>query len=255
VIDTCRECDVSGVMRLLGLGTTGLATWWVAEYLAGNRQLPAAPRRFTGSRLDGLFSGNRFPVTQSLAAQPVEIVSWHLNVAGEVASPQSFSYDALLALPSVSWVATLDCTLGWYSTQTWSGIPLPDLLSLAGFPGKALAVRFESITGIAQLLPWVKPEVLLPPMGGEPLVHDHGFLAGGRPRRGWFWVGGCPGLRHQDLTTDRLLRYHLPLVRKDLIYSSYQRFPGFLVRTGSHFPKYGGKVQLTAHRSNALQAF
>jgi len=179
-------------MQLLGLGSAGLAAWWAAEVLAGSRQLPGVPRRFTGSRLDGLFSGNRFPVTQSLAAQPVEVDTWRLSVAGEVASPQSFSYVALLALPSASRVATLDCTLGWYSTQTWSGIPLSDLLSLAGAPVKALAVRLESVTGIAQLLPWDEAGgvLLATHVGGDPLVHDHGFpLRAVVPsRRGWFWV-------------------------------------------------------------------
>lgn len=43
---------------------------------------------------------------------------------GAGVSPITLTYDEVLALPSAEVTATLDCTSGWYSTQTWHGFPL-----------------------------------------------------------------------------------------------------------------------------------
>lgn len=183
-----------GALKLLGLGVAGLASWWAAESLAISTSLASAPRRFTGSRRDGLFSGNRFPVTHSTPVQEgeIDLSTWRLDLSGAVEAPQLLSYADLLALPASSKVATLDCTLGWYTTQTWSGISLTDLLVRVGASPRAFGVRLESVTGYAQILPMAEVgEVLLAThVGGEALDHWHGFpLRAVVPsRRGWHWV-------------------------------------------------------------------
>jgi DMSO/TMAO reductase YedYZ molybdopterin-dependent catalytic subunit len=183
-----------GALKLLGLGAAGLAGWWGAESLAGARSQAGAPRRFTGSYQDGLFSGNRFPVTHSIAVQEgeIDLSTWRLDLSGAVDAPQMFSYEDFLALPASSKVATLDCTLGWYTTQTWSGVLLTDLLARAGASRRAFGVRLASVTGYAQILPMAEVgEVLLAThVGGEALEHWHGFpLRAVVPsRRGWHWV-------------------------------------------------------------------
>jgi DMSO/TMAO reductase YedYZ molybdopterin-dependent catalytic subunit len=197
-----------GALKLLGLGAAGLAGWWGAEALASARSQSGAPRRFTGSRQDGLFSGNRFPVTHSIPVQEgeIDLSTWRLDLSGAVDAPQLLTYEAILAHPGSSKVATLDCTLGWYTTQTWSGILLNDLLAKAGASPRAFGVRLESVTGYAQILPMAEiGEVLLATqVGGEALDHWHGFpLRAVVPsRRGWHWVKWLARVEVVNLTLE-----------------------------------------------------
>lgn len=181
-------------LKMIGLGAAAMGSWWGAEVLAAWRTRPEAPRRYTGSRLDGSFSGNRFPVTHTIAAREdqVDPLTWRLVVEGVVDRPGTFDYQALLGLPAADKIATLDCTLGWYTVQNWSGITLRDLLAELGVSPQAAGVRFESVTGYAHILPMgeAKDVLLATHVGGEPLEHWHGFpLRAVVPsRRGWFWV-------------------------------------------------------------------
>jgi hypothetical protein len=180
------------VLKLAGLGGASLVAWWSAEILAAIRALVQAPRRHTGSRQAEIFSGNRFPVTHSLAAGEVDLRAYRLIVEGAVAEPLSLAYEALLALPAAEKEATLDCTLGWFTIQNWGGIRLEDLLERAKTSPQAFAVRIESVTGYAHILPMSEARQILlaTHVGGEVLDHWHGFpLRAVVPsRRGWFWV-------------------------------------------------------------------
>jgi len=180
------------VLKLAGLGTVAMAGWWSAEGLAAWRELVQAPRRHTGSRQAGAFSGNRFPITHSLAAGEIDPQAYRLVVKGSVAEPQSLAYAELLALAGSEREATLDCTLGWYTVQNWRGIRLEDLFERAGAFPQAFAVRLESVTGYAQILPISEARQILlaTHVGDEVLEHWHGFpLRAVVPtRRGWFWV-------------------------------------------------------------------
>ncbi|HLE14928.1 MAG TPA: molybdopterin-dependent oxidoreductase, partial [Anaerolineales bacterium] len=151
-----------------------------------------AARRFSGSRLSGRFSGNDFPVTHSRAAEPVDAGSWRLAVEGAVRQPLAFSHADLFALSGAGQEATLDCTLGWYTVQSWYGVSLKELLAKAGADPGAFAVKFQSVTGYAHILPMAEAgQVLLAThVGEEVLEHAHGFpLRAVVPtRRGWFWV-------------------------------------------------------------------
>ncbi len=182
------------VLRLAITGGLGLAGYGLAQALAAWREQAQAPQRFTGSRRDGDFSGNVFPVTQSFAARPEQIdpQTWRLRVEGGPAGALVLTYADLLALPGVEKTAALDCTLGWYTTQSWRGIPMADLLARAGVTGEPTSVRLESVTGYVFVLPYAEArDVLLAThVGGEPLAPEHGFpiRAVVPSRRGWFWV-------------------------------------------------------------------
>lgn len=186
-----------GALRLVGLGAAGLVGWRMAEMLAAAREEVEKPRRFTGSRREGAFSGNRFPVTHSREAEPVDVASWKLDVMGGRAGTRSFTYDELLELPRNETIAALDCTLGWYTVQTWQGVRLLDLLEIdpaqiqSAIPGVA-GVKLEAVTGYSLLLPLAEARLVLlaTHVGGERLEHLHGFpLRAVVPtRRGWFWV-------------------------------------------------------------------
>src|SRR5581483_2908892 len=136
-------------LRLLGLGAAGIGGWAVAELIANARQTAASPRRFTGSREQGSFTGIDFPVTQSVGQGRIVInpETWRLRVSGAVAQPLALSYADLLALPSSEVMATLDCTGGWYTRQVWRGVTLADLLRRAGVQPGAVAVELKDVSG------------------------------------------------------------------------------------------------------------
>jgi hypothetical protein len=190
-----RKADLlsrRAALKLAGVTGASLAGFWAAEALAAFRQLALAPRRFTGSRRAGEFSGNSFPVTHSMAAGEIDPHAWRLVLEGAVSGPQALTYDELRALPASEQAATLDCTLGWYTLQNWQGVPLRDLLERVGAAPESFAVRLESVTGYAHILPMAEAkEILLAThVGDEVLEHLHGFpLRAVVPtRRGWFWV-------------------------------------------------------------------
>jgi DMSO/TMAO reductase YedYZ molybdopterin-dependent catalytic subunit len=181
-------------LRLFAASGLGLLGYGASQAIAQWRELPQAPRRFTGSREDGQNSGNQFPVTQTITVQPdqVDPQTWRLSVGGDAPRPLVLTYADLLALPAVEKIATLDCTLGWYSTQSWRGILLLDLLHRAGVTGEPASVQFESVTGYTCtfLYAEAKDVLLATHVGSEALALEHGFpiRAVVPSRRGWFWI-------------------------------------------------------------------
>jgi DMSO/TMAO reductase YedYZ molybdopterin-dependent catalytic subunit len=181
-------------LHLFGLGAVAGLAWWISAIFAEKRAPPDSPDRFTGSRLAASDSGNRFPVTHSVAAtaSQVDPKQWRLTLEGAVYNRRILTFQQLQTFPTGTIRAALDCTLGWYSVQEWSGIPLSALFEDSGLPAQAFAVRFESVTGYANILPLDEAtKVLLAThVGDESLDHLHGFpLRAVVPtRRGWFWV-------------------------------------------------------------------
>jgi hypothetical protein len=182
-------------LKMLGLGSAALFGWWAAERLANWRLLAVAPpaeRRFTGSRQEGHAPGNDFPVTHTVAPEPIDPAGWKLVLAVNGEDRQELSFETLLRLPSVELEVHLDCTLGWYTVRSWRGVYLRDLLAALPQPSQVVGVRMESVTGYANILPAAEIEqvLLATHVDGEPLDHWHGFpLRVVVPsQRGWFWV-------------------------------------------------------------------
>lgn len=181
-------------LKALGLGVVSLAGWWAAAAFANEREASDGPRRFTGSRLDGLYSGNDFPVTHSIAVQEgaIDLAAWRLRVTGAVEKPLSLSLADLDGLPLEERSAALDCTLGWYTLQRWGGVRLTEILARAGISPSATALRLVSVSGYAHLFTLSEAESILLArfVSGEPLAHWHGapLRAVVPGRRGWFWV-------------------------------------------------------------------
>jgi len=203
-----RKADLisrRAALKLLALGGASLALWQANGALAGILENPEAPRRFTGSRRDGFFSGNQFPVTNNPGEgnEQIDLDRWQLKLKGAVSKPLELSYGELLALPTEEIALSLDCTLGWYTTQTWRGVPLVEALKLCGVLPQALGVRLESITGYARFLPILEArDVLLAThIGHDPLEHWHGYpLRAVVPtRRGWYWVKWLSAINVIDL--------------------------------------------------------
>jgi len=181
-----------GFMWTVGVAGVAAVGWWGAEVLAQARAL--SPRRWTGSREEGSFSGNDFPVTAMVrdGAKRIDPAGWGLEVQGKGIDSVRFSYDELLDLNPTTVKATLDCTVGWFTTQEWSGIKLLDLFKRAGYRRPPILVRLQAAEGYFHVYgPGKLDEILLAThVGGQPLEHRHGYpLRAVVPsRRGWSWV-------------------------------------------------------------------
>jgi len=186
--------DRRTALKALGLGGLGLLGWQLSAALARARQHEDHVRAISGSRLNGYLTSNDFPVTNSAGdgRQVVDLANWELAVSGAAARPLTFRYDEVLALSTCSKLATLDCTVGWYSVQRWRGVPLAQLLELVGAAEDFTLVTMRAVEGYAHnVTPAEAEQVLLAThVGGEPLAHVHGFpmRAVVPSRRGWFWV-------------------------------------------------------------------
>ena len=182
------------MLKMLGLAAAGVAGWAVAEAIASVRQDPDEPRRFTGSREKGSFTGLGYPVNNNVGDGYLVLdpTTWMLSLKGAVNNPFTLTFEQTLAQPTSEVTATLDCTDGWYSTQIWRGIPLSDLLTRAGLQPEAKVIILRAASGYAAFFTLDEAdEILLAThVGGQVPDHGHGFpLRAVVPsRRGWQWI-------------------------------------------------------------------
>lgn len=180
-----------GALRTLGIAGLGAVGWLAAEVVANGRATPESPRRFTGSRGYGLYQGNNFLLTGELPPE-IDIADWRLYIKGAVGNPLELTYEDLLGRERRELEATLDCTLGWYTTQYWQGVPLVSLFAESKVYDTAQVVLLRSVTGYTY--PYTMAEahtiLLATHVGGQVLDGGHGYpLRVVIPnRRGWFWV-------------------------------------------------------------------
>lgn len=192
-----RKMDFAGrrqALKLMGLGAATVITWGMAKTLTKFIETTEAQRRFTGSREDGSFAGNAHPVTTAPGEGKIKLDpdTWKLHVKGKVAVPLTLTYTEVLALSTSELTATLDCTGGWYTIQTWRGIPLTKLLTQAQLRPEAVGIILRGVADYTAPFTLAQTEEILLAtyVGEEVLNHVHGFpLRAVVPsRRGWHWV-------------------------------------------------------------------
>lgn len=192
-----KKVDFAGrrqALKMLGLGAAAVAGWGLAEALARSIEAGKMQRRFTGSREEGSFAGNAHPVTSGSDQGRIELdpETWTLRVTGAVGTPITLRYPDVLARSASEVTATLDCTGGWYTVQTWRGIPLTELLAQAQIRPEALGIILRGVLEYTApfTLAQAREILLATHVGEEILNHSHGFpLRAVVPsRRGWHWV-------------------------------------------------------------------
>lgn len=178
----------TGINFLLGVILWRSTKWGKTEIVANGIN-----RRFTGSYETGSFTGI-FPPTIWIADNPEPIDSsiWELKIDGEILSPYKTNYQTIVEFADTEIIATLDCTGGWYSTQTWFGVPLSKLLNKGELKSSAKSVTLSSVTGYYRIfsLKEINKYLLALAVAGTPLAHSHGgparLVAPGK--RGFEWV-------------------------------------------------------------------
>ena len=192
-----KQVDFTGrrqALKLMGLGAAAMVGWGVAETLAKSIESDGMQRRFTGSREEGSFAGNAHPVTTAPDHGRIKLDpdKWMLRVTGAVTTPLTLAYLDILAISTSEVTATLDCTGGWYTVQTWRGIPLTKLLTQAHMRPEAIGVILRGVLDYTApfTLAQAQEILLATHVGKEVLNHSHGFplRAVVASRRGWHWV-------------------------------------------------------------------
>jgi DMSO/TMAO reductase YedYZ molybdopterin-dependent catalytic subunit len=174
-----------GLTRRGLLGTAFAGAGLVAVLTAGQTVRPLARLAVLAPRRPDI-GPQGFPVNRTAASVGLEAVdrsAYRLVVDGSgVARPLSLSYDDLLAMPQRSATLPIACVEGWSTSQRWTGVPVRDLLALAGVE----APRDSVVHAIhdSQRLRTAPlsadhagdPHTLLALfVNDEPLAPDHGF--------------------------------------------------------------------------------
>ena len=126
--------------------------------------------------------------------QEIDLSSYRLKVTSKVDHPLSLTFDELRCLPKVTASPVLACDDLFKDTATWSGVPLQEILSLAGVQAGAKTITLSDGEGYKADIPLeeaLKPQNFLAyEWQGKPVPILHGF-----PLRavipdygGWAWV-------------------------------------------------------------------
>lgn len=143
-----------------------------------------------------------FVRNNSPAVPRPEPATWRLQVGGSgVSNPRSFTYDEILAMPSIAVIRALECAgngrnffqvshgktiagtpwnLGGIGVAEWTGVPLRDVLERTGVKRTARDVMPEGLDErhVKRPMPIEKAladdTLLVYAMNGHPLPPDHG---------------------------------------------------------------------------------
>jgi DMSO/TMAO reductase YedYZ molybdopterin-dependent catalytic subunit len=112
----------------------------------------------------------------------VDLAVWRLAVNGSaVTKPASLSYDELSAMPRVSRVSLLVCPGFFEDVAEWGGVPIADLLVLAGASPSWKEIVVTSVDGYSTTFRRneVDTHILFVALtvNGQVLPKEHGFPA------------------------------------------------------------------------------
>jgi DMSO/TMAO reductase YedYZ molybdopterin-dependent catalytic subunit len=145
-----------------------------------NRMLPAPTPLADSLKPIGGGGKGEFRIYTVVEMPEFASESWKFWISGLVDKRLEWNWEQFLQIPRKAQVSDFHCVTGWsvYST-TWEGIPLKELLAMAGVQSSAKYVKFYSGDGIytdsltmeQANLDDVMVAVL---MDGKPIVRDLG---------------------------------------------------------------------------------
>lgn len=191
IVDFSRRSAVRGGAIIAAAG----ALFVTQEVGVRWAQLSGRDRRFTGSHEAGSFNPAEMPSTiwiDDRTPANTNADSWLLTIEGELVSIDS------LNAASRPVVATLDCTGGWYSEQSWDAVPLSELITNPS----GRSVRVKSSTGFARLFSHHELDNIFLATGynGQPLERRHGaparLVVPGQ--RGPMWIKWVTSIESDD---------------------------------------------------------
>jgi DMSO/TMAO reductase YedYZ molybdopterin-dependent catalytic subunit len=124
----------------------------------------------------------------------IDIEKYRLRVSGLVTKELSLSYEELRCLPKVVSEETVECVGFFVDTATWGGVPIKELLKLAGVKPGATNIRLvadDGYTAQISLADAYKDGYFLAyELEGKTLPQLHGFplRAVLRGETGFQWV-------------------------------------------------------------------
>ncbi|MBO2946099.1 sulfite oxidase-like oxidoreductase [Paenibacillus sp. F411] len=134
----------------------------------------------------------KFPILHEGEVPEYEMSQWSLNVFGEVEEKRTFSYEELLALPTVTVNCDIHCVTRWSKLDTvWEGILFRDFLQLLKVKPEAKYVMFHADPDYDTNVPLedlLRDDVLLAlKFNGEPLTKKHGWPLRTLVPHRYFW--------------------------------------------------------------------
>ncbi len=124
----------------------------------------------------------------------IDPAAYRLKVTGAVIQELSLSYEELRCLPKVVTKETLDCPGFFTDVATWGGVPLGEILKLAGAKSEATEIRLIADDGYTAQITMEEAlqdgYYLAYELEGQTLPQLHGFplraVLRGQP--GFKWV-------------------------------------------------------------------
>ncbi|HEY1279493.1 MAG TPA: molybdopterin-dependent oxidoreductase [Acidimicrobiales bacterium] len=126
-----------------------------------------------------------FPVNQTATEAGVgaiDAAAYRLRVDGAVSTPLELTLDDLGRLPMRTATLPIACVEGWSATRQWTGVPLRDLVAMAGASSdRSATVVSAEARGRYRTSPVNRGQladrdtILALLVDGEPLAPDHGF--------------------------------------------------------------------------------
>jgi DMSO/TMAO reductase YedYZ molybdopterin-dependent catalytic subunit len=131
-------------------------------------------------------SDSFYVISKNFSDPVVNEASWQVKVNGLVATPLTLTANDLRAMPSVTFLRTMECISNdiggdLISNGQWTGVPLRLVLERAGINAEATKVQFTCYDGYSTALPREaaldEHTILAYELNGEPLPQRHGFPA------------------------------------------------------------------------------
>nr|WP_154922811.1 molybdopterin-dependent oxidoreductase [Microbacterium testaceum] len=131
-------------------------------------------------------NGDFYRVDTALTVPNVDPTTWRLSIEGMVDTPVELSFDDLVGMGLDEYGVTLTCVSnevggGLVGNAIWTGVPIRDVLRMAGVQGDADMVLSESVDGYTASTPLSSltdenlDAIFAVAMNGEPLPFEHGF--------------------------------------------------------------------------------